>query len=79
MFCPDLTGLFLGSQGTLGVVTKMAIKIFPMPKFRDVVAFGASDWKYLINPCLDVLKMEIVNLAQGGNYLLATRRKARYQ
>ena len=79
MFGPDLTGLFLGSQGTLGVVTKMAIKIFPMPKFRDVVAFGASEWRYLIDPCLEVLKMEIVDLAQGGNYHLATCRRGRYR
>ena len=79
MFGPDLTGLFLGSQGTIGVVTKMAIKIFPMPKVRDVVAFGASDWKYLTDPCLDVLKTEKVDLAQGGNYPLATCRRAKYR
>jgi FAD/FMN-containing dehydrogenase len=78
MFGPDLTGLFLGAQGTLGVVTKMAVKIYPMPKFRDVMAFGASDWKYLIEPCLEVLKTESVDLAQGGNYHLATTRRALY-
>jgi len=79
MFGPDLTGLFLGAQGTLGVVTKMAVKIFPMAKFREVVAFGASHWNYLIEPCLEVLKTESVDLAQGGNYHLATTRRARYQ
>jgi glycolate oxidase len=78
MFGPDLTGLFLGAQGTLGVVTKMAVKIYPMPKFRDVMAFGASNWKYLIEPCLEVLKTESVDLAQGGNYHLATTRRALY-
>ncbi|MHA1723145.1 MAG: FAD-binding oxidoreductase [Candidatus Baldrarchaeia archaeon] len=78
MFGPDLTGLFLGSQGTLGIVTKMAVKIFPLPKYREVLAFGASDWEYLIEPCLEVMKHEIVDLAQGGNYHLATCRRAKY-
>jgi len=43
------------------------------------MAFGASSWNYLIEPCLEVLKTELVDLAQGGNYTLATTRRARYQ
>ena len=36
---PDLTGLFLGSEGTLGLVTKALLKITPAPRdFRTVSA-----------------------------------------
>lgn len=31
---PDLTGLFISWQGTTGIVTKMAISLFPKLKFR---------------------------------------------
>jgi glycolate oxidase len=36
---PDLIGLFISSFGTLGIVTKISIKLFPKPKLRDIV-FG---------------------------------------
>jgi len=36
---PDFIGLFTSSFGTLGIVTKMSIKLFPKPKMRDLV-FG---------------------------------------
>lgn len=38
---PDLVGLFLSSFGTLGVITKLSIQLFPTPKFRDF-AFGLT-------------------------------------
>lgn len=30
---PDLTGMFIGDPGILGIKTKVSLKIFPMPKF----------------------------------------------
>ena len=40
---PDLSGLFIGWFGTTGVVTKLSIKLFPKPKYRDVMAFATDD------------------------------------
>lgn len=31
---PDLTGLFINTHGTTGVVTKLAVRLFPRKKFR---------------------------------------------
>lgn len=36
---PDFIGLFISSFGTLGIITKLSIKLFPKPKMRDIV-FG---------------------------------------
>jgi len=36
---PDLAGLFVGWHGTTGVVTKLAIKLYPNPKHKDVMIF----------------------------------------
>jgi len=40
---PDLPGLFIGWLGTTGVVTKLAIKLYPKPAFREVIAFKSDD------------------------------------
>jgi len=40
---PDLAGLFLGWAGTTGIVTKLAIRLYPDWKFNDVNVFLAED------------------------------------
>lgn len=36
---PDFIGLFTSSFGTMGIITKLSIKLYPKPKMRDIV-FG---------------------------------------
>ncbi|MBI4693504.1 MAG: FAD-binding oxidoreductase [Gammaproteobacteria bacterium] len=40
---PDLTGLFLGGDATLGVITKVALWLHPLPERRTTVCFGFPD------------------------------------
>ncbi len=44
---PDLAGLFVGWHGTTGVVTKLAIKLYPNPKLKDVMLFITENPEYL--------------------------------
>jgi alkyldihydroxyacetonephosphate synthase len=39
---PDLNRLFLGAEGTLGIVTSGTIKIFQLPECKDHVAYAVS-------------------------------------
>jgi glycolate oxidase len=40
---PELDGLFLGWQGTTGVITRMAVSLWPNPKYGNAVTFIAMD------------------------------------
>lgn len=40
---PDLVGLFLGWNGTTGVITKVGLKLFPKPALHDVLMFMTED------------------------------------
>ncbi|GAB4340230.1 MAG: FAD-linked oxidase C-terminal domain-containing protein [Candidatus Abyssubacteria bacterium] len=44
---PDLAGLFLGWHGTTGIVTKLAIKLFPNPAKKDVMLFLTENPEYM--------------------------------
>ena len=40
---PDLSGLFLGGDATLGVITKIALWLHPLPAFRATACYGFPD------------------------------------
>jgi glycolate oxidase len=40
---PDLSGLFIGWFGTTGIVTKLSLKLYPKPKYREVIAFWTDE------------------------------------
>ena len=60
----DLKNLFIGSEGTLGVITKAVVKLFPKPKGREVAFVGVNSTQ---------AALDLLNLAKGsvGNGLTA--------
>ncbi len=76
---PDMWSFLMGSQGAFGVVTKAAVKIYPHPKFKTVIAWGMSNPYDMQNLTLDVAKLEFgvshnTVMVQGGNYPLVMAR-----
>jgi FAD/FMN-containing dehydrogenase len=72
---PDFTGLFLGAQGTMGIITKAAIRIVPHPPFIDLVAYDYDSPEDMTNHTLAVLRKEVGAMVQGGNWWLVPSRK----
>jgi FAD/FMN-containing dehydrogenase len=67
---PDLVGLFLGWNGTTGVITKVGIKLFPRPKLHDVMVFMTED----IDLAPEILTRVIhTEMAEDINYALAPK------
>ena len=54
----NLTGLFTGSEGTLGIITKVLLKLIPMPKVRNTLQ--------LMFPSLDDACATIHRMLQSG-------------
>ena len=42
---PELAGLFLGWQGTTGIITKMAVSLWPKPRHSVTLSFAMPDLK----------------------------------
>ena len=51
---PDLVGLFLSSFGTMGIVTKLSVQLYPKPKVRDIIIGLMKDPKDVPNLLLKI-------------------------
>ncbi len=44
----DLKQLFIGSEGTLGIVTRVVVKLFPLPKSRQTALFALESFDAVV-------------------------------
>jgi glycolate oxidase len=51
----DLTKLFVGSEGLLGIVTEATLKLIPLPPFRAMLAVGFSSMKNAVDALQSIL------------------------
>ncbi len=51
----DLTKLFVGSEGLLGIVTEATLKLIPLPPFRATLAIGFSSMKNAVGALQSIL------------------------
>ena len=57
---PDLPGLFIGWYGTTGIVTKLSLKIYPKPKYKEVMAFSSDDIDSITDIIADVTYLDLL-------------------
>ena len=53
---PDLTEVFLGSEGTLGVITRAWLRAHPLPEFRATAAYRFPTFAKGIEACRQLIR-----------------------
>ena len=56
---PDLTMLFLGSEGTLGVITEVTLKVHPMPEAREFRAYVFKDFHTAMSAGAELMRSRL--------------------
>lgn len=52
----DLKNLFIGSEGTLGIITKIKLKVLPLPKYKQSVLLAFSTLEEATQGVITILK-----------------------
>ncbi|MHA1719983.1 MAG: FAD-binding oxidoreductase [Promethearchaeota archaeon] len=76
---PELFSTLMGSQGTMGIVTKGVVKIFPHPHFKTIKAWAMGNPHDMQDLTLQIGKLEFgiahnTVMVQGGNWPLVMTR-----
>ena len=53
---PDLTQIFVGSEGTLGIITSARLRLHPVPSAERRAAFGFATWDEGVDACRRILR-----------------------
>jgi alkyldihydroxyacetonephosphate synthase len=53
---PDLTQLFVGSEGTLGIITGARLRVHPVPSAERRAAYGFASWDVGVETCRRILR-----------------------
>ncbi|MBN1383213.1 MAG: FAD-binding oxidoreductase [Deltaproteobacteria bacterium] len=67
---PDLPGLFIGWFGTTGVVTKLSLKLYPRPQYRNVVVFSSDDVDAIPEVIFELTQLDLLE-----DFFLITQEK----
>lgn len=62
---PDLSGLFIGSLGTMGIVTKAAVKLAPICKYTWSTAIGFEKIGDAVEPINHIGKFKMADYING--------------
>jgi glycolate oxidase len=58
----DLNSLFFGSEGTLGIITRASMRIYPAPEELRPISYGFSSFKELSQAVRGITRSEVVPL-----------------
>ena len=56
---PDLTGIFISAFGTMGIITKISIKLYPKPKLRDGIIGLSKDFDNIPKAILQIIATDL--------------------
>ena len=56
---PDLRAIFLGSEGTLGIITEVSLRVFSCPEYRIVEAFSVPTISAGLSVAREIMQREL--------------------